>query len=367
MKKVPIRIIDKGFNLLAEIDDYESLIFIRRFFKVGEFEMQININKQHTDKLMDGNLILLDSKLNKVGIIMHRENSYDQNGEPTDTLIIKGPTLKGVMSRRLIAPSVNSNGYDTQTGSIETILKAFVNNNVVNPIEAARKIPQVDIATDKQRGKQDKWRGRFEVLSDKLSEIGEYAEIGWDVTLNTANNKWLFDVIEGRDITVDQEILPPVIFSIDFNSIKGRHYIESSLNHKNVAYCGGKGDDENRLVQQIGEVSGFSRMETFLDCSSVVDITELKTIGNQKLDELKKVKSFEVQIIPYGSFNYEQDYDLGDIITAQDRKLNLTMNARIIEFKEIYEVSGFNLEAILGTNIPDLLSNLKRETKKVVR
>ncbi|QXE20005.1 siphovirus ReqiPepy6 Gp37-like family protein [Clostridium sp. 001] len=366
MDNVPIRIISPNFELLGEIDDYESLQFIRRFYKVGEFELHININKNNTDKLQENNLILLGSSFNKVGIIMHRESGYDQNGEPTDTLIIKGPTLKGVMSRRLIVPPVNSNGYDSQTGNIETILKAFVNNSVVNPADASRKIPQVTIAADQQRGKQDKWRSRFEILSDKLDEIGEYAKIGWDVVLDANNNAWVFDVIEGKNLITDQDILPPVIFSIDFNSIKNRKYIGSIINAKNVGYCGGKGENEDRLIQQIGEVSGLERIETFIDCSSAEDANELLTLGSQKLGELKKTESFEVQVIPEGSFIYGQDYDLGDFITAQDRKLNITMDAQIIELKEIYEVSGFSLEATLGTNIPTILDKFKNNKSSSV-
>lgn len=366
MDKVPIRIIDKDFNPLGEIDDYESLIFIRRFFKVGEFELHINVNKHHTDKLIDGNLILLGSSFNKIGIIMHRENALDENGEPTDTLLIKGPTLKGLCSRRIIIPP-SSQGYESFLGSQEAIMKYFVDKNCVNPTDIERIIPNLVIVENKDKGIQDKWRSRYENLSDKLAEIGEYSNLGWDVTLDFDNNKFVFDVMQGRDLTVDQESLPPVIFSIDFNSIKNRHYIESSLNHKNVGYCGGQGEEETRLIQQVGEVSGFDRIETFIDCSQAENIDELTTEGNQKLDELKKIKSFEVQIIPYGSFNYEEDYDLGDIVTAQDRKLGVTMNSRIIEFKEIYEVGGFNLEATFGTNIPNLLIILKRNTKKVVR
>jgi len=53
MNNIPIRIIDKDFNLLGEIDNYESLIFIRRFFKVGEFELHINLDKQNVDKLQE--------------------------------------------------------------------------------------------------------------------------------------------------------------------------------------------------------------------------------------------------------------------------------------------------------------------------
>lgn len=359
---LPIRIISPEFELLGEIDDYESLQFIRRFYKVGEFELHINVNKNNTDKLQEDNLILLDSSFNKVGIIMHRETAYDQNGEPTDTLIIKGPTIKGIMSRRVIVPATNGNGYDSQTGNIETILKAFVNNNVVNPSDVQRKIPQVAIAADQHRGKEDKWRSRFEVLSDKIAEIGEYAQIGWDVILDAVNNVWVFDVVEGKNLTASQDTLPPVIFSIDFNSIKNRKYTSSSINAKNVGYCGGKGENEDRLIQIVGDATGLDRIETFVDCSSADDVNELLSLGNQKINELKKVESFEVQVIPYGSFIYEQDYDLGDFITAQDRKLNITMDAEIIEIKEIYEVNGFSLEATFGTNIPTILDKIKKMT-----
>ena len=359
----PIRILDKNFNLLGEIDDFESLIFIRRFFKVGEFELRINVNKSHTEKLIENNLIVLGDSLNKVGIIMHRENTYDEMGEPTDTLLIKGPTLKGLCNRRLIVPPVNK-AYESCEGSQEAIMKYFVDRNMVNPDDLGRKIENVIIAENLDRGQQDKWRSRFEVLADKLTEIGEYSNLGWDIILDYENQKFVFDVLEGRDLTADQDILPPVIFSIDFNNITNRHFINSILNHKNVAYAGGQGEEENRLIQQIGNVTGFERIETFLDCSSAEDVSELLVEGNRRLKELDKIINFEVNILPYGSFNYEKDYDLGDIVTIQDRKLNLILNARIIEFKEIYESDGFKLEAVFGSNIPNILNKLN---KQVVR
>lgn len=365
MNNASIRVISPQFELLGEIDDYESLQFTRRFYKVGEFELHINISKNHTKKLVKNNLILLGNSFNKVGIIMHRENEVDENGDPTDTLIIKGPTLKGIMSRRLIVPPINGDGYDSQTGSIETILKAFVNNNVVNPADVDRKMPQVAIVADHQRGKEDSWRSRFEVLSDKLTEIGEYSQIGWDVTLDVVNSRWVFDVYEGRNLTVDQDTLPPVIFSTDFDNIKNQHFIQSILNCSNVGYAGGQGDEANRLIQQIGSITGVERIETFLDCSQAADITELTTQGTQKLNELKEILTFEFSIIPNSTFIYEKDYDLGDYITAQSRKWGITMNAQIIELREIYEVSGNSLEATFGANIPTILDKINKTSKRV--
>ncbi|BDR82566.1 siphovirus ReqiPepy6 Gp37-like family protein [Clostridium tetani] len=357
---MPIRIIDKNFNLLGEIDDYESLIFIRRFFQVGEFELHINLDKQNVDKLKDDNLILLGTCFNKVGIIEHIDKSMSEDGK--DQLIIKGSTLKGIVRRRITVP-LKDTAYDRAIGSQETIIKQFVNNNIVNPVDPNRKIQQLVIAEDKKRGKEDAWRTRYENLSDKVIEIAEYSELGWDVILDIEKNKWVFDIIEGRNLTAGQEELPPVIFSVDFDNIKNKHFLKSLLNYKNVAYAGGKGEEEERLIQQIGESTGLDRREVFLDCSQADDITELKDTGKQKLQDYKITESFEAEVIPYGSFNYMQDWDLGDIVTVQDRKWGITLNSRVTEIKEIYEVNGFNLECTFGNSIPNLLDKIKKQDK----
>ncbi|MBE6075955.1 MAG: hypothetical protein E7210_02430 [Clostridium lundense] len=364
MNNIPIRIIDKDFNLLGEIDNYESLIFIRRFFKVGEFELHINLDKRNTDKLQEDNLILLGVYFNKVGIIEHIDKSMSEDGK--EQLVIKGPTLKGITKRRLIIPPMGQ-GYDNAIGSQETIIKQYVNNNVVNPVDINRKIPQVIIAEDKKRGKEDKWRARYENLSDKITEISEYTQLGWDITLDVEQNNWIFDVIEGRNLIADQEENPPVIFSIDFDNIKNKHFLRSLLNYKNVAYCGGKGEDEDRLIQQIGESNGLARREIFIDCNQAEDITELKDMGKPKLEEYKIVETFETQLIPYGAFIYGQDWDLGDIVTVQDKKWGITLNSKVAEIKEIYETNGFNLECIFGDSIPTIIDRIKKVSKKEVR
>lgn len=362
MKK-PIRIISPNFDLLGEIDNYVSLIFIRSFFEVREFELYVSVDVPNANELKQDNIILLGSDKNKAGIIEHIEKAVDEEGK--ELVLVKGPTLKGITRRRTTVPPIGQ-AYDRAEGNQETIIKHFVNNNIVNPADADRKIPQVVIAEDKNRGSQDRWRTRYEQLDEKISEIAIYSDLGWDMWLDTENQRWVFDVIEGRDLTANQDILPPVIFSVDFENIGRRHFIESLLNYKNVAYAGGKGEEEERLIQQIGEVTGLSRRETFLDCSNAEDIVELKEIGNQKLKELDKIIAFEADIIPNDSFRYEEDYDLGDVVTLRDEEWGIVMNARIVEIKEIYE-GEFRLEHTFGRNIPDIIDKLKNENKRVVR
>lgn len=352
-----IRILDKNINLLGIIDNYEIFQLTRRFYRPGEFEIRVNANRSYTDKLIKNNLVLLGKDYNKVGIVLHREFVYTESGEKTDILSIKGISLQGLVSRRIIVPDVGQN-YESSSGSQETIMKHFVNKNCVNPIDINRKINNLIIAGNKGRGQEDRWRSSYENLGEKLQQIGEYCELGWNVMLDSNNKKFVFDVIKGRDLSVNQSSNPPVIFRSDFNNIRTRHYTESIINCKNVAYTGTK-EDATKMVLAIGNTTDFERIETFVDYNSDDPIEATKE-GRIKLKELEELKTFELEIKPTKSLIYEKDYELGDIVTVQDRKLKVTMNSRIVEIQEFYSKNGFQLKVTFGKSIPTLLTTLKR-------
>lgn len=46
-------------------------------------------------------------------------------------------------------------------------------------------------------------------------------------------------------------------------------------------------------------------------------------------------------------------------MTVQNKDWNITMDTRVTEVEEIYEVSGFKLNVIFGNNIPTLTQKLK--------
>lgn len=89
-------------DLLAEIDNYESLIFTRSWHGVGSFELRMNRYKKHAETLQKRNLVMLCRE--KVGIIKHREIELDENGKATENWLIKGIQLKGIMNQRLTVP-----------------------------------------------------------------------------------------------------------------------------------------------------------------------------------------------------------------------------------------------------------------------
>jgi len=360
------------FSLLGVIDNYESLQVTRRFYAVGEFELHINANKNHTEDLQKNNILLFlkqeDDKTipHVAGIVMHRENQMNDDGSTTDELIITGTTLQGLLSRRLCLPT-GADGYESEAGKQESIMKAFVKNNIVAAIDTDRNVLNLVIAADQQRGSTDAWRAKYDKLSDMMNTIGTYAKLGWDVLFSISDKQFIFDVYQGKDHSVNQSSLNPVIFSADFDNIKAEHFIQDILNSANIGYCGGQGDDNNRLMQKVGSGAGLERQETFIDCSNAANVTELLTQGTQKLSEMMEVKTFEFQIIPNVSFVYKTDYDIGDTVTVVSRRWGIQMDAQITELKEIYELGKNSLEITVGTSIPTLLTVFKRATKQIVR
>lgn len=365
MATPPVRIIDTAFNLLGEIDNYESLQFIRRFYRPGEFEMHIHLGKRHTEQLLEDRVIYINNQPHKSGIIRYRQIVEDDKG--IETLIIRGPTLGGVLDQRITV----SDTYDRIIGPAETVMKHYVNNHLGNGtyatgIYAKRQIPFFAVAPSLGRGKTTPWQTRFEPLDQVVMEVSEWCDIGWNVALNFVTKKWVFDVLTGRDLTTNQNSMPPVIFSHEYDNIQSQDYVDSGLQYKNVGYTGGQGEDEDRLIQMVGDASGLGRREVFLDCSSAEDMIELSSLGEQKLSELGRIQTYNGLVLNTGSFRYEEDWDLGDRVTLQNNKWGLTMHSRITEVKEIYEPAS-KLEIVLGDEIPTITDFVKKLRSDVKR
>jgi hypothetical protein len=373
----PIRILTPALDLLAELDNYESLLFTRRWHEVGEFELRINRYKRHTELLQRGNLILLGASRNKVGIIKHREIALDENGKKTENWLVKGIALKGIVAQRITVPP-DGDSHDRVSGAAETVMKHYVDSHVVNPVDVKRKIDMVILASDQQRGSSISWESRFKNLADELIEISKTSGLGWDVFLDFQQKKWIFDVFEGRNLTVNQTENPPVIFSPQFESLKQLSFVESDYNYRNFGYIAGQGEGADRRVVTVGETEGLSRIETFIDSRDISEqdesgqalteeqvISKLQERGQQKLSEFAQDFFLEGQILTNSPFIYEKDYDLGDIVTIQNREWGVTRDARITEIKEIYEPGGFQIEATFGQSRPTLVKKLKQELAQI--
>jgi hypothetical protein len=351
--------------LLAEIDDYESLSFARRWHDVGSFELRINRHKRNTHTLQKGNLVMVGNQPHKVFVIKHREISLDSNGKLSEQWVVKGTDLKGVLASRITIPP-STTAYDNKQSNAETVMKHYVTNNVITPTDANRIISELTLATNQSRGASVSWRSRYKNLAEELRDISFVSGIGWNIALDFATKKWVFDVKVGVDRTAQQTVNPPVIFSPNFDAVKSQQFADSDLNYKNYGYVGGQGEGTTRSIAEVGSATGLARVELFIDARDVEVSTDLPARGQQKLAEFETELYLESQILTNSPFKYEVDYDLGDLVTAQNRDWGVELHTRIVEIKEIYEASGgFQLEATFGNSRPTLINKIKQELAQI--
>lgn len=145
---------------------------------------------------------------------------------------------------------------------------------------------------------------------------------------------------------------------------------------------GGVGEGAERKTTVIGEESGLDRYELFVDARDISDtryitnednepieevipdneyIELLKSRGNEKLTKYYKIKSFDSTINTNSNLIYKQDYDLGDVVTFFDKKWGITIDTRITEISEIYDIEGLTINITFGNDVPTLIELMKRK------
>ncbi|MFJ8262727.1 siphovirus ReqiPepy6 Gp37-like family protein [Rummeliibacillus sp. NPDC094406] len=388
---LPLRIIDLNFKLIEEVSLYGSLQLTRKHHEIGEIELKINRYVKGANELTKDRIIFPHNQLHKVYQIKHREIELDENGKETENWIIKAKSLKSWLTQRLILPPVHT-AYVNKQGKAETVMKYFVDICAVNPVDAKRRIPNLVIAPNQNRGDTISRSARFDVLSDELTTISQLSGLGWNISVDIKNKRFVFDVNEGVNRVATQRDNPPVIFSPEFNSLKSMGYTESYLDYKNMAYIAGQGEGVDRRVISIGDTAtGLDRYELFVDARDVEETQSVDTVdeegnpttedvprpvadivedltdrGNEKLEEHKQEIYMEGQILTKSPFIYERDWDLGDITTQQNKNWGITMDARITEVKEIYEAGNpKRIEVVFDKDKPTFMNLIKRQFKNM--
>ncbi|WP_054948985.1 siphovirus ReqiPepy6 Gp37-like family protein [Numidum massiliense] len=370
-----LRVFTPDLQLRSEIDNYESLQFQRSWSEIGEFEIHINRHKEHVNELLKNNIIVLGEDLHKCGIIRHCEISFDESGRGSETWVIRGYELKAILGQRITVPP-SGKSHETLNNTAETAMKFLVDRNAITPVDTKRAFPMLERALSPGRGKQVKWQSRYKELNEELTALAELGGLGWWIALDYSKRKWVLDVYEGRNLTVGQTEHPPVIFSTEFDALSSLQFVNSYMDYRNVAYVGGQGEGAKRRIVKVGDASGLDRHEMFVDARDVSEETEddppqkrpdpeivadLRERGEQNLAEHAHEFSLEGKVFEESPYVYEEDWDLGDIVTIREPNWNLTLDARITAVREIYEHGGMQVEPTFGNSQPTLMKKIKQQ------
>lgn len=324
-----------------------SVLWHSCYYEVGDFEIYIEALPENIELLQEKYYVVRDDDC-YVGIIEDILTSGDvENG---DFLTVTGKFCESILSRRIVY-------YQTQlNGTVENGLYTIIKDNVTNPDDKDRKIDVIELGA--MKGFSERLDNQY--TGDEIVEVVKGAclanSIGFKMPL--INNKFRFELYKGVDHSYNQTKNSYVVFSDEFDNLVSSEYTLSTSKTKNFAVVAGEGEGTARRTRAVGNTKGLDRKELFVDArdlsSNDGEITDdeynksLDERGGEKLAEVKPIVKFEGEVLLDGNYVYKQDFNLGDVVTVENKKYGVFINTRIIEILESEDENGYVITPTFG-------------------
>ena len=357
----------------GDICDCISLEYEKFFNGVGTFTAELPVSTRFRDKLEVNSVLMLDS--GDALIVKNIKTTLDK-------ITLTGYDLNGLLCDRLTLTD-KEDGYDTQAGASETIIKHFVSANLVScELDPNRNLPRFGIAEDKGRGlPSDNAMPRLQNVQELVTEICGAAKLGWRISVDgsAGNDKpiFVFDVAEQVDRSVNQSERNRVIFSAQMHNVSTMTREVGVTAAKNALFLDidgtvvqyPKAADEGAEVKRAVAV-GYGRREEY--CSLTTDsLEEADYTAEAEQNMSDRMNETDSLIIDAGNpLDYGRLYDVGTIVTAYDRNRNVQLDSVISAAAIRRSGSEYSVKLTLGESKPKLLDGYQKKneaTQKTVR
>lgn len=261
-----VYVLDNNYSIIGVIDEAESVLWNKKYNDVGDSEIYIPCNATYLDLLRKGNyLYRYDDDM--VCKIQKREIETDV--EDGDYLIVPGTDLCCILAGRIIRWKIVYSG--TVAGFIEKVLT----DNVINPAQSVRAIPNFRVVLDESNGERFTERIETSTFTEDLLQLiittCKTYNYGFRLTYNVEPGEFVFRLYKGKNKSLIDGA-EYVEFSPTFSNILSSSFIEDESNLKNVVYVGYKSankDDETVYLLSMyrgdSEPQGEARREIYVD------------------------------------------------------------------------------------------------------
>jgi hypothetical protein len=316
---------DASRQRVAEVDDYAQLEVVLRFNAVGGWRLTLATQSAAAQLLILGRggfILMRDGVTLLSGPVRRLERQWGVDG---DTLVASGPDDLTLLADRLAYPVPSmavpdgSNHYGTQvadvrSGVAESVIKAYILNNIGSSAPAVRQIPGFINATDAGRGASVTGRARFDNLLELCQTLAQAGGLGLTLLQQVAVGGFplQFDVYDPADLT------NTAVFNPNFGTLSAFNYTLASAS-ANYIIAGGGGEGTARTFREAGDslsIAQDGRIEEFLDQRQTTVTAELDQAVAAEL--ATKAQHAELQLTPIdtGAMAYVTDYNLGDTVSV---------------------------------------------------
>ena len=340
-----IRVYSPTLSFIGSIEDHTSLIWLRRYYAPGEFEIHVPITKKNLEYLQPGNIITKRGSA-EAGVI---ESARNTETSKQNDAIRSGRFLSSYFSRRLIKQTTNFRGTP------EKVMHDMINN--------ATTIPLVECGHLKGIGGNVAFQATMKNLQTYLTKVARGAELGYRLRPDFRGKKLIFEVYQGVDRTLSGGVNGRVVFSEKYENANNAEYRYDDQLQKTMVYVGGEGEGANRIYETVGSGVGLGLREAFVDAKDIASEgltgaeyrAALRQRGIMYMQENGIIESFEPNIDANRSFVYKEHYDLGDVVVTHKESWGFFSQKRITQIEEVYESGAYFVIPTFGDALPETI------------
>jgi hypothetical protein len=361
----PIRIFTSSLDFVAEVDDYETAYFERRWYGIGEFSITINYNKLFATEFQKGRIILIGNNYDSCGIISSLRYSVGEGGKGSETVTASGYQLKHIMSWRIVYPPAGQARY-TDSDKAESVVKTLVAGQAGTSAATKRQFSLLDIAADAARGIDYLISSRYSNLAAEVEDLAYATQISTNLYIDPVAKKIKLDCYQGIDRTAAQSMNGRAIFSPDYDTLASAEILDSNVAYRSIMIIGGQGVGAARTIVPVystTEPSDFDRREQWIDARDLSTTPDLTLRGQSKLALFGNENYLEARALTYSPLAYRSSYDLGDLVTMS--AFGQSTNVRISSARESWANNDYMLELGYGLPYPTITKRVARSESDV--
>lgn len=338
-----VYLLNDEFKITKIIDDFSSLIWRRRYYDVGNFELHC----PHTllADIASAKYVYRPDR-SEIGVIENYGLAYP-------SCFCKGRFLECLLADKIIYPTAKYSGK-TQEYIVRDLVSRF--------------LPSVHLAlaNDPLIGSAITTQVTGDNLMEYIYSLLGTVEASFLLTCNLSTGALSFHVRQGADHH------DTAIFSPEWDNLKSFTYEYSDKDFRNYAIVAGQGEGPARQVVAVDLTDGKSRREIFVDARDLQQdenetadeyTAKLAQRGHERLAEYTVVEKCEAEIDTESSLKYRTDFDLGDLCTVKEDEHGIACQKRITECEEVYENGSFSLAVVFGEGYLILPKYLERKLK----
>lgn len=297
--------------------------FVMRFNQVGSWKVTLHAQSPMAALLSQPGYGIIVTGAN--GVIMSGPMTaaklVQSQEDPEGTWSIEGVDDSVILSERLAYPdpteadvSAQGAAFDERSGVAETVLKQFVDENLVSG-PTVRQVTGLTVASDQARGTTVYGRARFDQMQEMFFGLAQTGGLGFQV--KQVGTGLVFEVFE----PVDRSAF--VRLDIENGRLQQVEY-ESKAPLLTRAIVAGAGELDERLFLEgtltqstTAETAWGRRIEKLVDARSSKTTNDLTQKAEEALvDDGKTRVALTLTPTDDTTMLYARDWDLGDTISA---------------------------------------------------